>query len=194
LIGMATGARSGLSVLDIDRKHAEAITWWRVNHRRLLPSRTYETRSGGLHVWFRHTEGVTNTVGRLAPGVDTRGDGGYVVIWFAAGFACLDPTEPAPWPPWLLAAIKPPPQARMTPCASVNPDAAIAGVLRRLVGAREGERNNVVFWAARTLVRKGLGQGEVQALLVPVALDLGLPAVEIRRTIRSAIMAATRAL
>src|SRR5690242_9476568 len=77
LIGVATGAASGVSVLDVDVKHDAARAWWR-QHEQLLPTtRTYRTRGGGMHLYFRHSDGVKNTEGILAEGVDTRGSGGY---------------------------------------------------------------------------------------------------------------------
>jgi hypothetical protein len=57
LIGIVTGSRSGISVLDIDIKHAEAVRWWRGNHQRLPLTRTFRSRSGGLHLYFRHGQG-----------------------------------------------------------------------------------------------------------------------------------------
>jgi len=59
LIGVATGPASGIVVLDCDRKHAEAIAWWKRNHHRLLPTRVYQTRSGGLHLYFNDRPGVS---------------------------------------------------------------------------------------------------------------------------------------
>ena len=61
LIGVATGTRSGVSVLDIDPDHPEAFLWWEDNHERLPSTRTYRTRRGGAHLWMQHREGVTNS-------------------------------------------------------------------------------------------------------------------------------------
>jgi hypothetical protein len=52
---------------------------------------------------------VANTVQSLAPGVDTRGDGGYVVAppshATAGAYSVTDATEAQPLPDWLLAAL-----------------------------------------------------------------------------------------
>jgi Bifunctional DNA primase/polymerase, N-terminal len=105
LIGIATGAVSGIDVLDVDAKHAIALKWWAAASKRIPPTRTYRTRGGGFHVYFQHAAGICNTQSKLALGVDTRGSGGYIVHWFGAGFECIDHAPIAPWPTWLRAAV-----------------------------------------------------------------------------------------
>jgi len=188
LIGIATGTVSQVWVVDVDVKHREACTWWRANHPRLLPTRTYETRSGGLHLYYRDGTGIGCTTGRICKGIDTRGDGGYVVYWFATGLACRDHSPPAPWPAWLRDALTPP---RPTPVIShrsptASADTAIAGIVRRVTEAREGERNAVLFWAACRLLERGMRLRDVEALLLPTAINIGLTEAEARRTITSA--------
>jgi hypothetical protein len=39
LVGVATGAASGIDVLDLDRKHPEARAWWTANRSRLQNER-----------------------------------------------------------------------------------------------------------------------------------------------------------
>ena len=93
----ATGLRSGVSVLDIDVKHADALGWWQRYASFLPPTRAFRTRSGGIHLYFQHRPGVTN---KARQGVDVRGEGGFIISWFAAGLECLDHTPPALWPDW----------------------------------------------------------------------------------------------
>lgn len=187
LIGIATGAASGVSVLDADMaKHPTAVIWWRAHHRRLLPTRTFETRSGGLHCYFLHRHGVTNTQAKLCEGIDTRGEGGYVISWFAAGFGCFDHSTPAPWPDWLLAELmRPPPQSK----PSANPrhatDNGSEAILRRVASAAEGERNGVLYWAANRLLECGALKTD-EAALISAARAAGLTEIEARRTIASA--------
>jgi Bifunctional DNA primase/polymerase, N-terminal len=188
LIGIATGAVSGVWVVDVDVKHREARNWWRANHHRLLPTRTYATRSGGLHLYYRAGDSIGCTTGRICKGIDTRGDGGYVVYWFAAGLACHDQSLPAPWPAWLRGALAPPRRAEAAPHRThVAPvDTAISGIVRRVADAREGERNSVLFWAACRLLERGIPRRDVEALLLPTAINIGLTEMEARRTITSA--------
>lgn len=100
LVGMPTGARSGWDVLDLDwGKGGEA--WWEANKHRLPATRVLHTRSGGRHLYFRTAPGLRCSESKIAPGVDVRANGGYAVVWRAAGL----PWEDVPvveWPDWLL--------------------------------------------------------------------------------------------
>jgi Bifunctional DNA primase/polymerase, N-terminal len=192
LIGIATGKTSGVDVLDVDIKHTAALVWWRANEPRLPVTRAYRTRSGGIHLYFRHEAGVGCSAGKLAAGVDTRGDGGYVVSWFAAGLPCLDHSPPAGWPAWLLAELR----SRPAPAPPLRPpsprgDRAIDGALRLVATAAEGERNAVLHWAACRLaerVRDGqISANEAEALLVAAGRAAGLPEPEARATARSGL-------
>jgi hypothetical protein len=76
LIGMPTGLRSNIDVVDEDPKNGGDL-----NTLGPLPMKAVaRTRSGGRHVFFRHRDGIRNTTG-LRPGIDVRGEGGYVVLW-----------------------------------------------------------------------------------------------------------------
>jgi hypothetical protein len=188
LIGIATGEASGISVLDIDAKHPAALAWWKAHHTRLLPTRTYQTRSGGWHLYFRHRGGVKNSQGKLCPGVDTRGSSGYAIAWFPAGGECLDHSPPAPWPDWLLTELqRTPPTPR--PVAAASRPAAAEGnteaILRRVATAAEGERNGVLYWAANRLREHGRLKVE-ETTLIAAAVQSGLSRIEAERTVASA--------
>jgi hypothetical protein len=186
LIGVVTGHRSSVSVLDVDQKHPEAVAWWQDSHSRLLRTRVYRTRSGGLHLYYRHHCGIRNSQGRICEGVDVRGSGGYVVHWFSAGLDCLDHSPPAPWPAWLLAETAPKPSPAPRSYQPTNDGRAIDGVLRRVAAAREGQRNCLVFWGACKLAKRHIPQREIEELLLPLAAGIGLTVCEARRTIASA--------
>jgi hypothetical protein len=188
-IGIATGAASGIDVLDIDcGKHDAAGTWWDANYHRILPTRTYSTPSMGLHCWFEHQPGIRCSASRIAPGIDVRGDGGYVIAWGAHGLICRDPSPPGHWPQWLLDAMRPPPPPLKPPCRS--PGNAIAGIARRVAQASEGERNSMVFWGACRLAEYGIAIEDAETLLCHAAAAAGLAhsgdQMEVRRTIASA--------
>jgi hypothetical protein len=188
LVGIATGAVSGVWVLDVDVKHQEAVDWWMAHNRLLLPTRAYRTRSGGVHCYFRDADGLPNSTRRPVLGIDVRGEGGYVVFWFAAGMECLDESPPAPWPAWLRRRVERPvaPPAAGRGVWSGDPDAGLRGLLDKVAGAAEGGRNDMLFWAACRLFSRGLKASEVEALLVPAAVSTGLADPEARRTIASA--------
>jgi hypothetical protein len=109
-IGIRTGAPSGFWVLDIDGDEGEAsLRALELRHGRLPPTPEAITGGGGRHLSFKYTGPVSNSAKKMAPGLDVRGDGGYVVAppsihesgrayaWSVDSVATL-PTAPA----WLL--------------------------------------------------------------------------------------------
>ena len=80
-IGIPTGSVSGFWVLDVDGDNGEANLFaLEAKHGRLPPTREVITGGGGRHLWFKYTGPIQSTTSRIAPGVDTRGDGGYVIV------------------------------------------------------------------------------------------------------------------
>lgn len=80
--GLQTGERSRLLVVDLDGE--PGLKWWR-EHADMLPmTRTQRTqREGGRHLYYRIPAGcgLRNSAGGIAPGVDVRADGGFVIDW-----------------------------------------------------------------------------------------------------------------
>jgi hypothetical protein len=189
LVGVRTGTVSAIAVLDLDRKHQEAADWWEANRPQLPITRTHRTRSGGLHLIFRHIDGVRCTTGRLAPGVDTKGEGGCAIWWPASGLPVLCDPEPAAWPNWLLAQLQPSPLPPRRPV--VPDDRSLRGILSRVATASEGTRNMIAHWGACRLaemVATGLiGEGDAIALLVDAAMVAGLSRREALATARSGL-------
>jgi hypothetical protein len=116
-VGMPCGAVSGIDILDVDPKH-DGMTWWE-RHRASIPeTRIHQTRSGGLHILFRAYPAMRNSQSIIAPGVDTRGVGGYMIYWPAHGCEVISTAPIVPWPAWLLHAYlkksAPPPAAKRT--------------------------------------------------------------------------------
>jgi hypothetical protein len=67
LLGVPTGKVTGLFVLDLDTTMHTAAAEWLERHAPYLPeTRQQTTRSGGLHLFFRHVEGLRNSAGRIA--------------------------------------------------------------------------------------------------------------------------------
>lgn len=84
-LAMLTGAASGYIVLDVDPKHGgmESI---KDMFGTDVPGPEWGTKviqrtgSGGYHLLYRHPDKtLKNRVG-LRPGLDIRGDGGYIVV------------------------------------------------------------------------------------------------------------------
>lgn len=129
-VGIATGAVSGLLVLDLDS--AEAVA----EAKALGLPDTLTVRTGkGLHAYFKHPGGKVGNRAGIKPGWDIRGDGGYVV-----GPGSLHPSgrryewdnppglfDLAPVPNWLASMLEAPAKAAPAPSApSKRPAAAVS--------------------------------------------------------------------
>ncbi|MFE9612769.1 bifunctional DNA primase/polymerase [Streptomyces sp. NPDC006012] len=150
------------------------------------------TPSGGRHVWLAGPPDVVvpNSASRLAPGIDIRGAGGYLVgpgsrtehgvYATAPGTAHL---TPAPCPPALLRLLLPPPRA---PHPAPPPAGDHGkGLVQFVLAAHEGQRNTRLFWAACRAYENGIGPALV-APLIEAARNTGLSEREARATIASA--------
>ena len=79
-IGIRTGAASGFWILDIDGDKGEAsLRALELNYGRLPTTPQVITGGGGRHFCFQYREPISSTASRIAPGIDTRGDGGYAI-------------------------------------------------------------------------------------------------------------------
>ena len=194
LIGVPTGSRSGMAVLDIDPRHG-GDDWLRAHARRLV-ARSHLTRSGGIHLLFEFDGEVRNSAGLIAPGVDVRGEGGYVIWWPAHGCTVLDflpLSELPPWPGWLT------PQRQCGAFDNGRRGRVIAdpfqvSVLANFVReSMRGERNNRLFWAACRLAELRFvdpgQQHEAAQKLLNAASAAGLGSGEAARTIESGLSA-----
>lgn len=81
-IATATGEPSGIYVLDIDRDRGglETLAQLEEAHGPLPATLISRTGGGGFHLFFEDVPGLTCTRDRIAPGIDTRGTGGYVLL------------------------------------------------------------------------------------------------------------------
>lgn len=80
-IGIATGQLSGIGVVDIDPKHGgdDSLDELTTKYGRIPDTVEAITQSNGRHIIFQYEEGFRTTAGKLGRGIDTRGDGGYIV-------------------------------------------------------------------------------------------------------------------
>lgn len=84
-IGIATGSISGgIVVIDIDIDEDkgvygdESLSEWEKEHGELPETWRAITGRGGYHIYYRSDDSIKNTT-NLYPGVDIRGEGGYVI-------------------------------------------------------------------------------------------------------------------
>lgn len=187
-VAVVTGAVSGIVVLDLDHGHADGVDGLESvrRHGRVLPETPcVRTPSGGLHCYFRHPGAPVPNGAGLLPGVDLRGDGGYVVappsVTPAGVYEPLPQTrgvKMAPAPDWTLRR-GPEPKA-----------ATAAGEWAQLWGEQcaQGGRNATAAKLAGHLAAHGVGEDEAQVLVAMWAerrCDPPLDAAEVERTVTS---------
>ena len=154
-VGIVTGPVSGVLVLDVDgpegeeelRKHGHPVT------------PMVRTASGGLHLYFRHPEQLVRTGIRVAPGLDVKAAGGYVVAPPSLGangkpyewIVSPEDAELAHPPGWLIEILE-----RGRPKEPAGP-----------VGERipPGQRNQELTSIAGTMRRRGMGEEEILAAI-----------------------------
>jgi putative DNA primase/helicase len=180
LIGVPSGEEAGFFVVDIDCKNgAPGLDWVHENRHRLPNTRQHRTRSGGAHLLYQWPSGRTirNSAGKLAPGVDVRGDGGFVIVPPSPGYS-LDVAAPmAAAPAWLLDAIDPPRQPAPPPMAPRRHDgsgtrfalAALDAETRAILEAPDGGKHHAVnragFSIAGLVAAGELPEAEARAAL-----------------------------
>jgi len=219
-IAVATGPKSGIFVLDIDGAEGER-TLVDLEHRLGdMPERYVQQWTGGdrngWQAFFAWPEGrmIRNSAGRLGPKLDTRGEGGYVLLppslttkryrWAQERDPWSLPNEPAP--AWLIDLLDPPappeplhrPTFSSTTYRSPNgedryADKALVAELALVALAPEGMRNDQLNASAHALfrlVKDGrLYHDIVERGLIEASRHAGLHELEARRTIASAAKA-----
>lgn len=156
-IGLATGP---VVVLDVDPRHGgdESLRLLEAEHGPLPLTCRVLTGGGGEHIFFLPPDGIEirNSAGLLAPGLDIRGVGGYVVApssLHASGRAYEwsvdhhpDETPLAPMPDWMVAALVRPQPGEARP----------ASAWRQLIseGVTNGSRNDAVTRLTGHLLRR----------------------------------------
>lgn len=105
-IGIVTGKISGIVVVDLDAKAKDSLEELGRQGRFLSVTRAHDTASG-QHWIYKHPGGELRNTTNLYPGIDIRGDGGYIVAppsTHASGvkYMVRHDTYIADMPKWLL--------------------------------------------------------------------------------------------
>jgi len=207
-IGVACGT-SRLVVIDLDVKNGvDGIASWQKLCEGHEPIHTAEasTPSGGKHIYFEAPDmaEIGCSVGELAPGIDVRADGGYIILppsktdagvykWILPP---VDWIEPLPgWLCEMLARPDPPPAPPPMPVRDDRDltaylQAAIAGEVEAVRHAGNGTRNqtlNASAYSLAGLIHHGLTEDRIVSELLAAAVSAGLPESEARKTIASGV-------
>ncbi|SHK55622.1 bifunctional DNA primase/polymerase [Actinacidiphila paucisporea] len=170
---------------------------------------TVVTQSGGLHLWLTApaVARVPNTVGLLAPGIDTRGHGGYLVGPGSLGprgryrFAPdSGPTEIERVPDQLLALLKAshkpvqePPQLTGRRGGFRPAEGHLEPLVRFVLDCGPNDLNNRLYWASRKAFGDlGIDPETASGRLLEAAVLRGHPETPAVRTIASARRGAAR--
>lgn len=147
-----TGRASSLLVIDVDPAGQD---WYSSNFARLECGYVQKTRRG-YHLFYRAPDAdIRNSAGKLAPGVDVRGEGGYVIAWGAQGLPATGSVlDVGPVPDWLLESLRKP--------HGTGSEAAIRAESKHYP---EGMRNDRLFRLGCRLGRAGLDANEIYQAL-----------------------------
>lgn len=180
-VAIATGASSGIIVLDVDPRHGGDESFAALGE--LPPAPLVRTGGGGFHGYFSHPGSIIrNSAGLIGRGLDVRGDGGYVIappsIHPSGHLYRWDParridnlTLPIP-PRWLAFPPNSTPResplgrTRKTPHVAANSSIdfiQIAG------GIAEGARDRELFRLACSLRRRGYSRNFVEDVVLDAA-------------------------
>jgi hypothetical protein len=176
-VGIATGEPSGIVVIDIDP--GAEIGDLCDEHGQFPETVEADTGRGGMHLIFVRSTPVRNSAGRLAPHVDVRGDGGYIVAapsLHASGRRYAwrlgqSPMErkPAELPEWILKKLEDK-QKLNTSQRHASEGMSSKDLYRKLLGralanATGGTRNEQGFWLACQLRDNGASEREAESVL-----------------------------
>ena len=179
--------RAGLAAIDLDGLEGVA-DWNDLAHEHLWsmatdttkPTYCVKTPSGGYHLYFDGTFRTTQHA--LAPHVDTRGPGSYVLappshVMTEAGERCtgdyvlVDGRDPVKVPEWLAQVLEPRQAQALAPPGSgslIDSPASIARAkahMARVDPPDPGDRNNSVFRIACTLGDLGVSEEAATELM-----------------------------
>lgn len=217
LLGLRTGIGSGLFVLDFDMHEGGKNgieTLVKMKEAGVLPlTVTALTGGGGVHLYYRHPGGdlrvPNDNRGKVGPGVDVKGDGGYVIVPPSQktnkpnGYRWYDGRSPwqyeiADLPSSLLVVISRVKEViRRYPAPAINVDfsllttKALGEALDRLEFEMVGGRNARLYEAAcragEAVAAGAIDLEEVKGMLEARGMAAGLSGNEINGTVRSGL-------
>lgn len=162
-IGVATGSESGLFVLDVDLDKERGINGYETLeylegiHGPLPLTPRQRTGRGGMQYLFKYQEGLKNSTSKIGAGIDTRGQGGYIVVapsrntngpytWVVSP----RDTPLADVPQWLIDALKEaekPPETHSAPGGEDRPYCLkmLGQAMAKCATAPDGQKHDVLL-------------------------------------------------
>jgi hypothetical protein len=200
-IGIRTG---DLVVVDEDR--LGALEEFAAEVHETIPATGVVKTGSGRHFYFNQPEGerIRNTAGRLAPGIDTRGDGGYVVAPPSVHpdgsiYEWLAQVANVTMPDWLAQRLTrrqpertPLPDIQLgstTPYGQRALEQEITAVALAVEGTRNHTLNTAAFALGQLVAGGEVDHNDAYRSLEAAAQAAGLPQNESSKTIRSGFTA-----
>ena len=163
-VALATGTASGVVALDVDPRHGgeASLANLEASYQSLPDTAEVLTGGGGRHLLFKHPGGRVPNRPAIAPGLDIRGDGGYIIgppslhmsgrryEWEVLHHP--DDVELAPMPAWLLAVVR---DAESSKSKTALPEGVVA----------EGARNDTLFRMGCKMRRDGFSEAAIREAL-----------------------------
>ena len=149
LVATPTGPGSALFVLDVD---PEGQGWIAEHADQLACERIHQTNRGRhfIYRWPEGFQGKSTTAGLIATGIDTRGEGGYVIWWPALGREAVGDLDSLTEPPsWLIK------QLQTSRIDSPTESDCLALIYK------EGQRNTGLTSLAGSLRRVGMSEQQI---------------------------------
>jgi hypothetical protein len=183
----ATGLGSGFFVLDVDGEEGLHSLAQFERSGKSLPE-TLTVRTGrGSHLYFAYPDKniIRNSAAKLAPGLDIRGAGGYVVIPPSVHFSgsvygfVREDCAIAPAPEWLLGMLRE---------NAVPSQAPVIGADEHRAAISRGKRNSTLTSQAGAMRSKGMTEPSIEAALLienKERCDPPLPDSEVREIAHS---------
>lgn len=183
--------RNGLVVIDIDSRKALKVfrDLWIENEGTSRLKTTFVKTPRGHHIYFNAIDDhpVKNSVGKLAPNIDVRTAGGYVIAPPTPGYEHLLKSPTRDLPLWLANLLSPSDSpVRRTDAKGGDAKHSVIGIMQTLANAPEGQRNSTLYWALNRVSE--MPTPKHQRLIRQISREarhLGLPDWEINQTIDS---------
>jgi hypothetical protein len=214
LVGVCTGASGGISVIDVDER---GESWFHAHRDQLPQTRTHKTRREGWHLIYQHATGLRCSNSKIAPGIDIKSDGGYIIWWPSSAGRVLCDGPVAPFPAWVIdlshvnghngkqcsrlgSEISSNPNRQHLPPVETtrNFPRRVDHILRKVETAKPGERNRLLYWAACRLAEivaeGGLKPAVAVQLLSGAAQLCGLSRDDGQRSVAATIASGLRSL
>ncbi len=202
-IGMVTG--ESFVAFDIEAPHLDRLRQWMVGRRhRLTETAIARTGRGGIHILAR-VPSICGGGDLFLDGIhigELKAQGGFIVAapsvtsgrygWHRSPLE----VEVAAAPDWLMGLVRVSSPAIAAGCRRTigiaEGERRLAALARTVADAPEGRRNDILYWATRRAIDRGIPDAVACSVLSRMAATAGLPEREIGATIDSARKAALR--